>query len=704
MLQLMSKFKLNASVLAIGQGENSVVVLDSNYHLYELRDGEFIFAKRILEQSAHQFAKSCAICLNGIFAFGIPKSRNLEIYSIKNGVLAHLKTLLWHKSDIYNVRFSRDGKYLVSGGEDGKVFVYGLPHFDILNILPPRPDYISNIHFGKISKLLVYSSYDLVNCVFDMNYNEVIGEFETNAVAEDMTFFDNDRKIFFICSNGECGIYDVENKTLDLKKNFDAWLTRVGLTKDDNYAYIGTRSGELHYLNLARNASEYKVDLKNESGIASMKIINAKLFIGFSDGNLHIYDLARFEDDFELAIASDDFNKAYEISAKNIALKTHKIYIDLRTESFEAEFSKASKILDENQTSANFLRAASDLENFFEDVKLKEIFDNYTKNFGVVKDFIEAINKMDYKNAYNLANENAFLKRTQDFIALENKFELLFNQAKEMLSLDIHNPKARDLLKPFASVVGKKEAINVLFVNADKFIQADKLLKNKQFGEYFKLAQSFKALEATSAYKKTLIFGEQILATINELEGKGNTKKALELLELLAKFSPFGEIAKSKKDYINLKLEFLDKSSKGDFIGIMQNIEKYAALKGSMEYINCLNKINDIFDSALNFANKGDVEACYKYLEKYIPIAHLKNKMDGIFNIAYLNEINKHLDSPKVVWSASLERYVAMFGKSDEIIEICSKSDEIVNILNKIEINRGEIEYAKSILILKDLA
>ena len=195
------KYKLNASLLAIGASYGnltdsinhkipknpamkSVILLDSNYNLYELREGEFIFAKKIFDyEPQHQFSKACALSMNGYIAIGEPRSPNCHILHIYNGVLTHIKTLEWHRNDIYNIRFSKNGKYMVSGGEDGKVFIFAMPNFNIANILPPRPDYISNIHLGKVQKLVVYSSYDNTNCIVDMSVNKIIGECETNAVA-----------------------------------------------------------------------------------------------------------------------------------------------------------------------------------------------------------------------------------------------------------------------------------------------------------------------------------------------------------------------------------------------------------------------------------------------------------------------------------------------------------------------------------------
>lgn len=732
------KYKLNASLLAIGASygnlqdsinnkipkdtsKKSVILLDSNYNLYELRNGEFIFAKKIFDyESQHQFGKACALSMNGYIAIGEPRSPNCHILHIYNGILTPIKTLSWHRNDIYNTRFSKNGKYMVSGGEDGKVFIFTMPNFNIANILPPRPDYISNIHLGKKQKLVVYSSYDNVNCVFDMGVNKTIGEFKTNAVAEDMTFFDDDNKIFFICSNGESGIYDIAKKTLNIKANYESWLTRVGMTKDDNFAYIGTRDKFLNYLDLEKNKHAFCVELDND-GIASMRVIDAKLYIGFASGYLEIFDLTKFEKEFNSAVAKSELKKACEIAeSHNISFKSFKNYIALKDKLWADSLKKAQDALGENPSQENFAKIIADLKIFFEDSEKKEAFDEFSRNIGAAKELRDAINAKDYALCYKIIDENTYLKETYEFEKLENLYESAFESAKELL---LHNNaddlnKATEMLKPWQTVASKKETINILLRNATRFQEADRLFKAKQFGDFFKLAESFRAIKTTTNYKKAVIFGEQIIATINELEAKNDNEKALELLEILLKFVPFQTTALNRKNTILLKLEFIQLYNQRDFAKIYSQIQKYDSIKGLAEYINLTNHFNDTFERALNFASKGDGEAMYMEVEKYLNIAFFKEKIESIFHISYINEIILALKStqtaqkdnvgessePKkdkpIDWHGTLMQYVEMFGKNDELNKVISPYKKILEIYHKISIeNKKEIAFLKTIII-----
>ncbi|MGX2982134.1 hypothetical protein [Helicobacter sp. 23-1045] len=724
----------------------SVIFLDSNYNLYELQDGEFIFNNKIFDfEAQHQFSKSCALSMNGYVALGEPHSPNCHILHLYNGTLSHIKTLSWHKADIYNIRFAKNGKYMVSGGEDGKVFIYGMPHFNIIAILPPRADYISNIHFGKSQNLVVYSSYDNVNCIFDMGTNTIIGEFETGAVAEDMTFFDDDSKIFFICANGESGIYNITQKSLALRKNYDAWLTRAGMTKDDNFAYIGARDGKLRYLDLAKNKSVFDIAMDYE-GIASMRVIDAKLYIGFASGNLEIFDLNRFEGEFDSALNSQNLALAQQIASQNLPLKTLKKYIALKDKLWIDEFKKAQIILGENPTQEAFLGAFETLKIFFEDDDKKCAFDTLTQNLGAIKELNEALNAKDYKTCYEIVAQNPHLRESSYFERLENLYNDAFEGAKELLlsgnASDLQ--KAQEILKAWQSVALKKDAVNALLRNARKFKDAESLFKNKHFDEFFKLAESFSAIKSTINYKKALAFGEQILATINELEAKGANQKALDLLEVLAQFLPFKNSAVARKNDILLKVEFLDFYAKNEYQKIYANIQKYHALKGLGEFVALQNHLNNIFECALLNASNGECKAVYDDLKAYFEISYLQNKIEGIFNIAYLGEIERNLGAEsrakiaesrvdfkesrakiaesrkdfaesrakiaestansaeshaEINWFATLECYIASFGKSDELLKILPQ-DKLA-ICDKISAEKRQVAFLETILVYK---
>lgn len=706
MLPLNKNLKLNSSILSIGENEGNIIIIDSTYHLYEIKDGDFIYSKQIVDLTPqHPFSKSCAVSMQGYIAIGKPKTNQCEIFNLKNGNLKHITTLAWHKADIYNIKFSRNGKYLLTGGEDGKAFVFSMPSFNIVNILPPRPDYISNVHFGKISKLIVYSSYDMANCVFDMEQNKVIGIFETSSVVEDIVFFNNDEKIFFVCSNGESGIYNIESKQIDIKHNYNTWLTRTGINKDDNYAYIGARGNILSYLNLDDNTPKYNITLEHNSGVVAMRIINAKLYIGYSNGYLQIFNLAKGEREFLEALQNNNIAIAKEISDENIPLKTYKIYIESMNNEWKSQFKAIKEALLKDSSTQMIKDSYNKLAIFFEDNNKKDEFNNFISMLGILNNFNKAIDDKDYAMAYKIAEGNEIIKNSNEFIELENYFEQIFNEAKLLVSTQAIS-KANEILKPFIKVISKKDLISNLLKNSDNFLKADKLLKNKHFAEYFALAKNFPPLTNTSGYQKAILVGEQILATLDSLEANRNFNKANELVNLLIKFAPFTEIAQKRKNDLDTKIEFLELYKNNQYSTIYSYIDKYSILKGMPEYLALKNTFNNIFDNALNQSSIGNTQMVYDTLKEYFSIKFWKDKIDSIFNIAYLNEIDKYIknniNDDSIDWASTILNYVNMFGKNDEIIKISESSNITIEILNNITPKEEKvIQYLQSIIISK---
>ena len=331
-------------------------------------------------------------------------------------------------------------------------------------------------------------------------------------------------KSFLCVAMGRVECYDISQKSLDIKANYDSWLTRVGMTKDDNFAYIGTREKDLNYLDLEKNKHAFSVELDND-GIASMRVIDARLYLGFASGYLEIFDLTRFEAEFNSAVAKGDLKSACEIAeSHNISFKSFKNYIALKDNLWAEAFKNAQDSLTQNPAQENFAKIVADLRIFFEDSEKKETFDEFSRNIGAAKELRNAINAKNYGLCYKIIGENAYLKETYEFERLENLYDEAFDSTKALLLQNTQEDlnKATEILKPhWQAVPSKKETINILLRNAAKFKEADRLFKAKQFGDFFKLSKSFRAIKTTTNYKKALVFGEQILATINELEGKG---------------------------------------------------------------------------------------------------------------------------------------------------------------------------------------
>ena len=126
----------------------------------------------------------------------------------------------------------------------------------------------------------------------------------------------------------------------------------------------------------------------------------------------------------------------------------------------------------------------------------------------------------------------------------------------------------------------------------------------------------------------------------------------------------------------------------------------------------------------MNYATDGNGEAVYREVEQYLNIAFFKDKIESIFNISYINEIDNALEetqgtgessesiksnSPKsdesktIDWYGTLEQYVEMFGKNDELNKLIAPHKKILEIYNKIPTdNKKEIAFLKTIMIYVD--
>ena len=113
------------------------------------------------------------------------------------------------------------------------------------------------------------------------------------------------------------------------------------------------------------------------------------------------------------------------------------------------------------------------------------------------------------------------------------------------------------------------------------------------------------------------------------------------------------------------------------------------------------NHFNQIFDSAFDCIMNNNYEMAYKILQTCFDMPFWRDRLNNIFNISYLNEIQANINNKEkaINWELTLKSYINMFGKNDELIKICSKNDELTKLLNTLETKESEIIYKPSILL-----
>ncbi|CAM2811902.1 WD40 repeat domain-containing protein [Helicobacter burdigaliensis] len=707
MFPIKNKLHLIGSVLAISSNKESILCMDNLYNVCVFNKTNMTLEENLkLSKNAepmHYFSKCVAISnYNSKVAVGIAKSPKAIVLNAQK-TIAPIATLTWQKLEISTLVFSKNDSYLATGGEDGRVLIYEGDSFQLLLSLPPFPDYISTICFSEDESLVFASCFHKSAMIFDVEKNILVCNFELDSIIEDAFFYEDNKKLFGVCKDGSVFVYDIVEKKLLLQNQISkVWLTTTQKINED-YAIVGAKDTLLRIIRLSDGALIDTILLDNP-GVSSMYQEGDLLYVGGSDGSLQIADLNKSKEAMLETLEKNDLKTAMDLILKeNIFLKISKDYIHKVETLWKDTLKEAIELLSKDK-----MEEASNLvAPFMLDRYKKEEFDYYWQQKENVAKFNDAILEKNYQEAYKLAELHPYLKESLAYANIEELWEKSFEVSKRLLAqnAELNTHKAQELLRPFMQVKGKKETIMMLLRNVDKYLQADKEYKAKNFVEYFKLCERFSFLKETTLFKSALFIGEQIMQKVAILEDSGDYAKALEVCKFLSSMPPFKQIANDKTERIKIKQEFLNATKEHKLAQAFAFTEEYPELKGLKEgkalYENFKNKTK----AALSYANAGDGKGVLDCLKEYLYIDLWKDKIASILKIAYLNEFLAH--SPKketkeeekenISWEETFGYYIERYGKDEELKKVAQEM-ELEEVIEKIPLDGNTKGYLTAII------
>lgn len=687
MFPLQGKLRLIGSVLGIATDEDSIICADNFYNI-----ATFSIQDKVVNQTLqlskdakplHPFSKSVAIShKNGRVVSGFTSISKGIVLKTKPKI-APIAALNWQKLEISKIAFSYDDNYLATGGEDGRVLIYMGENYHLLLSLPPFPDYISSIAFSECGTLIFSACFGKNAMIFNILKNTKIADFKTDFVVEDAFFYNNNTKLFCITKNG-IFTYDIYKQEYLCQNTLqDSWLTTCQKLPGEEFAVVGGKYNPLRLIRISNNSivdtipSEY-------IGTTSLFLDKNLLCIGYSDGTIEIAKIDTAKEEMLEYLANDDLRSCLKlIKEKNIFLQTLPQYKEKLDSLWQNKLLEAIDLLakDKLQEAQNLISP------FMYDSNKKEEFDYYLRQKASVAQFMDLIEEKNYAEAYCLIKQYPHLKNTMAYTQLEELWEKNFELAKKLLAQDaqLNIQKAKELLKPFANIQTKKEVVTTLLKNADKFLQADKEFKAKNFIEYFKICEKFPFLQETKSYKSALLVGNQIIRRVNALENQNELHKALEVCKLLNTMFPFKNIANEKSKLIQLKQEFSQYCASKQLSKAFEMAEEYFELHSMLEYKMLYDEFKTKSKIAFSFASNGNGKGVVDTLKEYLSIKCWRDKIASILKIAYLNEFiqNARQSSQNINWKESFEYYIERYGKDEELKKVVTELG-LENILKSI--------------------
>ena len=457
---------------------------------------------------------------------------------------------------------------------------------------------------------------------------------------------------------------------------YNAVITKMVLSKDENFLFLSTIKGSVILYNLLEhkvvNMSYIFVSAPITNILTSLE--SGDVILSDAKGGIYFYSGEQDQVLLKKYIQARKYQEAYNLILKNDLLKFTQ-EAEILEMIWKKVLAKSKELLETGMKDT--IKVELMLEPFAVVPEKKEIIDNILNDFKQFKLLLKFIDKESYYLAYDLVEKHQNLARTKAFKKLEAIWQEYFRRAKVKLFERNGEKEAKEILNKFAGVSEKAFAIRSLFQQKGVYIQFQNLLKRKDYNGVIKLVKEHRFLETTSEYQNVLKKLDDIYIQMKIAVKKSKLEFAYEKAKILKNINYYKEEVEATLKEIEVRNEFRSVLQSQDLNLIFSMVEEYPYLQ-EFQTVQKLNKKwkKTVF-KAEELASKGEIDEVKEVLQEFYDVQVKFRKMANIFKLAYLidlqNTVSNHGDDLTFmmpILKRGIKNYLLSFGKDQEIKDL----------------------------------
>lgn len=630
----------------------------------------------------------------------IPHTNKAVVYDIEKKKL--LYTISRHKGDVESVCVDDDDHYIVSGGTDGKTFVWSLDTGALAYSFPPHSDYVTALEINSI--FIASASYDRVISVLNLTTMQtpvrLIGH---TSVVIGMKLLKNMRMIS-VDKEGYMILWDLQTfKILQRFAKINDETSCFAVSSDERFVFVGTKSGNVCLYDIEKEKPLTRSYLKEKSTITSLSFLGpkAQLVVGTKTGRVNFYALIPDKNTLMQMLKQKEYDKLYKAAHENPLLYYSTIYIKLE-ELWEVTLKKAVKMLENGQTT-NYKAI---LEHFFKVPSKRMIIQDLEKDYTDFEKFKFYVNEKKYSLAYSMANRFEHFKKSDLYHVMENEWHINFNKAKLYLMHKEGDEKVRSLLRNFKGISEKTILIQDLFQQRTAYLLFQKKLAQKDYVTIFSLLKKCPFIKEFDEYDKLLEYADDIYLKAHKALDENKYAELITYTSELIYFPEYQDEANKMRAYANAKEKFTKALQVEDLPLMYELIGKYTFLRELPEAKSLEQKWNKHLILAEKYASNADVTNVISILEDFFEIRAKFNSIAVIMQQAYISQLKRALRSNRSQYAVenSIKKYLSFFG-TDEHIEnyIESYIETSGSTFDISGLRKGSIKEFRPSMIISDI-
>ena len=663
-MKISQKFDIKAGVHTmqlLEDGNLSVLDVNNTSRVFDLQEFKLLDGFKSKLSPNILYVNNMAISSDGHYLCLYNKDKK-EVILLDKKNRKFLHEIKAHSGGVETVEFTRDNKYFITGGIEGRLYMSSISPGKKVDTLCQHYDAVSAISSNDNGHWIATAGYDKVIKVFNRSFRKNHYKLISHQAPVTTVNFLSGQRLLSTDKEGTILVWDViKSNVIARLPKFDAHITAVCFDKDEQFLFVSALGGMVGLYNLQENRL-LKIDfLKQLAGITQMRYCDERrlLIFGLSNGHIPIYELGKEDDTFIKLMKDKDFNACYMMAEENPLLEYSEMYARLEA-LFDKAYEHAKSLLRVQKTQ----EAREILKNFTSSSAKRLLIQKLFKDFALFNSFSNAVKTKKYMMAYSLAEEYSALKETPEYEAMEDEWRKVLIIVRKIINEKSSEEKIKQLFRPFMGVPGKNLIIKTLYSNKNVYILFRKHLKEKDYFRAVKLASGHPFLEELEEYDSLVKTGELFENNTQKTFNGGDYYDAVKLCDILSCFPAQKEFAEGLKHKANIYAETMQYYAEKQFSAVYNMIEEYPYLEGAKISVDIEKGFIKYYEKAEDYAASGDVEAVKKVMEKF---SKIKSKQPAIYHlvkIAYWAQIEKAAqnNTSDTSLQEAFNRYQKIFG------------------------------------------
>ncbi len=653
---------LNNGQLAVVDENTAMRVIDTKY--FRILDGfkSSVVHTDLLERQA-------AVSADGLYCISIvPGSDKAAVFDVSNKKL--LYRVGHHKGEIESVGIDPNGRYCVTGGQDGKVFVWALQTGLLVFAMPHHADFVTSIAFSPNGQWIATGSYDrAINVMNPSTMKQHVKLLGHSSVIVSMLFLSGLR-LLSAERDGGLVIWDLHHGKIykRLPKLGDEIISMC-LSLDKRFAFVATRLGyvalyDLHSFELIRQRY-----VKIQETITSIAFIDEKfsLAIGTKEGNIHFYSLFGNEIEYRELLKTQNYRAFYKMIEDNPILIYSNVYKE--AELLWARYLQTAR---GHLEQGDKLKAKELLEPFVGIASKTSFIQQLLRDYEHYSLFLTYAQEKRYALAYSLANQYPAFKDSDPYRKMEASWKKHFLKAQEIIMTQNGEESARQILAPFRGITQKAPLIQGMLNDRRIYEYFKKVIASRNFVKFIELTKMYLFLKEFAEYDEVILYIDQLYVKTYKEFKSGDYVNAKKGCEILVLFPNYAQEAREMAEVIKIKNLFYEALSTDNFISAFSYLSAYPLLYELPQAQRLEAQWNKTVDQALRQVVKGDPLELRTVFTNYLSINAKFSAIGSVFSQCYALQLERKIveHSPSTELENGLRNYIFMFGIDEKIVDL----------------------------------